>query len=157
MPAARHIGVRVFVDQQQAGPSRQRRVEIELLNHLIAVDDRLARQHVEASRQLLGLTAAMGLDQPGDYVTSARPLAMRGREHGVGLADPRRCAEKNLEPAPAFLLGQGQQCIGGSSLRLIAGHTAPRRSRSYDFIASSARLSLSTFTRGSPSRPSQRP
>ena len=63
MAAAGHVGVGVFVDQQQARPARQRRVEIELLHDLVAVDDRLARQDLEAFDQLLGLAAAVGLDQ----------------------------------------------------------------------------------------------
>ena len=70
MAAAGHIGVGVFVDQQQARPARQRRVEVELLHDLVAVDDRLARQDLEAFDQLLGLAPAVGLDQPA---TTSRP------------------------------------------------------------------------------------
>ena len=72
MAAARHVGVGVFVDQQQARPARQRRVEVELLHHLVAVDDRLARQDLEAVDQLLGLAPAVRLDQAGDDVAAAR-------------------------------------------------------------------------------------
>ena len=125
MAAAGHVGVGVFVDQQQARPARQRRVEIELLHHLVAVDDRLARQDLEAFDQLLGFAAAVGLDQPGDDVAPAGLLAARRREHGVGLADAGRGAEKNLQMPAPFLLGEGQQGVGRSSLRFVAGHAAP--------------------------------
>ena len=72
MTAAGHIAVGIFVHQQQIRPARQRRVEIELLHYLVAVDDRLARQNLEAVDQLLGLAPAMRFDQPGDDVPTAR-------------------------------------------------------------------------------------
>ena len=153
MAAARHVGVGVFVDQQQARPPRERRVEIELLHHLIAVDERLARQDFEAVDQLLGLAPAVRLDQAGDDVAAPGLLAARGRQHGVCLADAGRRAEKNLQAAAPFLVGEGQQRIGRSSLRLAGRPSA----LVYDRSLSSARLSLSTLTRGSPRRPSVRP
>ena len=117
MAAAGHVGVGIFIDQQQARPARQRRVEVELLHDLVAVDDRLARQNLEAFDQLLGLAPAMGLDQTGDDIAPARFLGAGGGQHGVGLADAGRGAEKNLQMPAALLLGEGQQGIGGSSLR----------------------------------------
>ena len=112
MAAAGHIGVGVFVDQQQARPARERRVEVELLHDLIAVDDRLARQDVEAFDQLLGLAPAVRLDQAGHNVAPTRFLGAGGGEHGVGLADAGRGAEKNLQMPTPFLLGESQQCVG---------------------------------------------
>src|SRR4029453_10435443 len=42
MAATRHIGVGILVNKQQARPSLERRVEIELMHDLVAVDDRLS-------------------------------------------------------------------------------------------------------------------
>ena len=77
MAAARHVGVGVFVDQQQARPARQRGVEIELLHHLVAIDDRLARQDFEAFDQLLGLAAAVRFDQARRRHRARRPSRLR--------------------------------------------------------------------------------
>ena len=71
MPAARHIGVGVFVDQQQVRAARQRGVEIELLHHLVAIGERLARQDFEALGELLGFAAAVRLDQADDDIAPA--------------------------------------------------------------------------------------
>ena len=130
MAAAGHVGVGVFVDQQQARPARQRRVEIELLHDLVAIDDRLARQELEAFDQLLGLAAAVRFDQAGDDIASARLLGARGGQHGVGLADAGRGAEKNLQMPAPFLLGESKQRVGRSSLRFVGGHAAPWSSQS---------------------------
>ena len=90
---------------------------IELLHDLVAVDDRLARQNLEAFDQLLGLAPAVGLDQARHDIAPARFLGAGGGQHGVGLADAGRGAEKNLQMPAALLLGEGQQGVGRSSLR----------------------------------------
>ena len=122
MTAAGNIGVRVFVDQKQARPPRQCAVQVKLLHDLVAVDDRLARKSLEAFGQLLGLAAAMCLDQAGDDVAPAGFLGAGGRQHGVGFADAGRGAEKYLQMPAAFLLGEGKQRVRRSSLRLVSGH-----------------------------------
>ena len=111
MAAAGDIGVRVFIDQQQIWPPRQCGIEIEFAHELIAVDDGFARQNFETVNELFRLSAAVRFDKPCDYIAPAGSLALGGREHGVSLADARGGAQKNLKPAPAFFLGQGQQCI----------------------------------------------
>ena len=99
----------------------------------------------------------MGLDQARHDIAPARFLGAGGCEHGVGLADAGRGAEKNLQMPPALFLGQGKQGVRRSSLRYVAGHLGPSKEPIYDFNPSSARLSLSTLTRGSPRRPKVRP
>ena len=120
------------------------------MHDLVAVDDRLARQHLETIDQLLGFAPAVRLDQAGDDIAAARFFRAGGAEHGVGFADARSGAEKNLQMPAAFLFGEGQQRVGRGSLRCVGGHVGLlssggnlRRSP----VLSSARLSLSTLTR----------
>ena len=82
MAAARNVGVGIFVDQQQTRPAGERRVEVEFLHDLVAIDDRLARQDFEAFHQRLGLAPAVRFDEADDDVAalrlrrSARPCSM---------------------------------------------------------------------------------
>ena len=100
------------------GPARQRRVEVELLQDLVAVDDRLARQDLEALEQRSVSWRPCVSTRP---TTTSRPpalLAARGRQHRVGLADAGRRAEEYLETAAPLLAWRepaGRQ--GGSSAR----------------------------------------
>ena len=109
--ATRHVGVGVFVHQQQARPAPERRVEVEFLHDLIAVDNRIARENVKALNQLLGLAPAMGLNQTRHDIAPARFLGAGGGEHGKGLTNARRGAEKNLQVPAPLLLGQGKQGV----------------------------------------------
>ncbi len=111
MARARHIGVGIFVDQQQARPPRQRGVDIEFPHHLIAVHDPMPRQHFEVGEQLLGFLAAVRFDQASDHIAAAGLFAMRRVQHRKGLADARSGAKKDLQPTAAFLAGHRQQRI----------------------------------------------
>ena len=113
------------------GLRRQRRVDVEFMQHAVAIDDRLARQHLEPVEQRLGFLRPWVSTRPA---TTSRPLAFsvaRRRQHGVGLADAGRRAEKDLEMAAAFLLGERQQGFRRGSLRLFSGHGAPMPAQSY--------------------------
>ena len=68
MAAARDIGVRELVDQDQAGTPPQRGVDVELVQDAIDVDRRLAGNDLEALEQRLGLFAAVRLDHAHDDV-----------------------------------------------------------------------------------------
>src|SRR4029077_8570887 len=116
MAAAGHVRVRVFIDQQQVRSARERRIEVELLDHLVAIRQWLAGKDVETLDQLLGFASPVRLDQPGNHVAPGRPLRARSTEHRVGLADARCCAEKNLQMSPTLLLGLGKKGIGRTSL-----------------------------------------
>ena len=125
MAAARNIGVRVFIDQQQAGAALERRVQIELLHDLIAIDDRQARQNVEAFELALGFAAAMRLDQPSDDIATTRLIGLRGCQHCESLPDAGSSAKKYLQMAAPFLAGERKKGVGGSALLGIEGHAAP--------------------------------
>ena len=157
MAAAGDVGVGKFIDQQQLRMARKRGVEIELVHDLVAVDNRLSRQHLKAIDQLLGFAPSVRFDQAGNDIAAARFFPAGGAEHGVGFSDTRSGAEKNLQMSAPFLSGQGEERVGRSSLRCVGGHWPPLAAAIYDFKSSSARLSLSTLTRSSPSRPNVRP
>ena len=104
--------------------------------------------------------------------TTSRPahlLAARRLEHGVGLADARAHAEEDLEPPARFrgllALDGRQQRVGiGPSVVHRHGAKLPHaraggvgRDHGAPTAASSARLSGSTSTTGSPRKPSCRP
>src|SRR3546814_3750349 len=57
----------------------------------------------------LGFGAAVGLDQAGDDIDSVLLQPPRALEHGIGLADPRRHAEIDLQPTPVLAGGGGQE------------------------------------------------
>src|SRR5262249_1596211 len=88
---------------------------------------------------------------------AARLLGAGGAEHGVGFPDARRGAEKNLQMSPPFLLGEGEERIRRSSLLCVGGHSPPLAAAIYHLKSAKAKVSLSTLTRGSPSRPKVRP
>ena len=112
MPAAGGVGVGEFVDQNQLRAPLQDRVEIHLGKEVALVFDLLPRDDLEAFEQRLGLAPAMRLDDADDDIDAVAPLGLRGQQHLVGLADPRRGAEKNLQPPAAFLFCRGEQCFG---------------------------------------------
>ena len=78
-------------------------------------------------RQPLGqrvrFLAAVGFDVADDDVAPVLQFALRRLEHGVGFADARAHAEKNLEPAALFLGGfalkRGQQGVGIGALAVV--------------------------------------
>src|SRR5262245_1954627 len=140
MAASRHVGVRIFVDKQQAGPSLKRRIEIELVHDLVAVSDRLSRKFFEAFEQLLGLAPAVRFDQASDNVTTARLLVAGRGEHAIGLSNARSRTEKDLQMPAAFLLGESKQRVRRTSFCFVSGHMAPYRA--IYVSPSSARLSL---------------
>ena len=108
--------MRELVDEQDGGPARERRVDVELGDACVR-DDRLApgklRQALEQAR---GFRAAVRLDEADDDVDALLAQAARGREHRIGLADARRGAEEHLQPtAPAagfLLLDAREQRVG---------------------------------------------
>ncbi len=53
----------------------------------------------EAGKQRVGLGPAVRLDVADDHIHAFGPALMRGLEHGVGLADAGRVAQKNLQRA----------------------------------------------------------
>ncbi len=117
---------------------------------------------LESLEQPLGVCTAMRLHVPDDDVLSGSANVLRGLEHRVGLADTGGSAKENTEAAALgaglFCLDVGQQLIG---IGPYFGHARlsepPEGHLAGACIASSARFSSSTFTRGSPSHPSNLP
>ena len=108
---------------------RQRRIQVELVHDQVAVDDRLARQDLEAFQQRLGLDAAVGLDETDDDVA---PFGFRGagrRKHGIGLAHAGCGAKKYLEFSAPLFLGEREERFGRCSLPFVDCHPGPDTGR----------------------------
>ena len=107
MAAAGGVAVSQFIDQHKLRLGREQAVEVHFFEQhatVFAAHQRLLRQ---AAEQGFGFGAAMGFDHAGENLHALAQLRVRGLEHGVGLADPGRRPEKNLEPATA---SAGQVC-----------------------------------------------
>ena len=99
MSAVRSVGVGELVDDDQLGLALERRVQIEFLDRAPVVFNHAPRQDFEPLDERARLGAAMSLDEPDDDIDAFVFQAPGVLQHGVGLADPRRRAEKDLEPA----------------------------------------------------------
>ena len=153
VPPAIGIGVGELVDQRQRRTAGQQAVEVHLGQRAALVDHRLAGQLRQPGKLGLGLGPAMGLDQGGQNIDALGPPAVRVVEHGPGLADPRRRADEDLQPAASFARCLRQQRVGRWANVGVRGHSVGVSSAPAGGIgnaASSARLVSSTFTRGSP-------
>jgi len=139
--------MRQFVNQDQRRLARQGNVDVELLQHRSVMRDFLARDTFEAGDQRFRFLSAMGFDHADDNVRTLLGLLLRCTQHPVGLADTGRGAKEDLELAasrPGFLfLDAGEKFV---RIGALVGHWD-------ECSASSARLSLSTLTRGSPKTP----
>ena len=100
---ARRVAVRQFVQQHQAvvvvRAEGQRGIEVELLQHAVAVGHGLQRQARQVARHDLGLGAAVGLDEAHHQRRALGPGRPRGGQHRVGLADAGGGTEEDLQPA----------------------------------------------------------
>ena len=99
MPAVRSVGVCELVDDDQLGLAGKRRVDVEFLERAPVVFDPAPGQNFEPFDERARLGAAMRLDEPDDDVDAFISQAPRVLQHGVGLANAGRSAEKNLQPA----------------------------------------------------------
>jgi len=108
MTAARGVGMGEFVDQRDLRPPRDQRVEVHLLECLILVGEPPARQHFEALQQRFGFHPSMGLDHADDDIDAGLLPGVGALQHFVGLADARRGADEDLEPARTAVLAPGR-------------------------------------------------
>ena len=138
------------------GPARQRGVEVEFLDHA-GPDGRSAGAAApRALEQGRGLAAAMRLDEADDDI-DAVGLAGAGRASAWRRSCRRRARRRGRPSACRGLrLPASASSASGSGRLLALGRVAPCQI-SQGFSASSARLSRSTLTRGSPTIPSRRP
>src|SRR5450755_2949338 len=86
-----------FIDQYELRAARDDRVQVHFLEGLILVPKAPSRYDLDAVEQCLRLRPAMSLDDAGDDINSSFQLCVSIFQHGVGLADPRGCADKNLK------------------------------------------------------------
>ena len=164
--AARRISMSELVHQDDLRPARDDRVDIHFIERLVLVGDTPARDDLHAIQQRLGLAAAVGFDDADHDVIAVFFPGARGLQHLVGLADAGRRTDKDLEFSGAAFLAPGsfQQGVWRRPVLNIAallGHAGSGSSRVETAIycaapRSRARLSASTFTRGSPTKPTRR-
>ncbi len=119
---ARSVGVGELVDQANGRPASQDRVDVHLAEGHAAVFDDARGDDLEVADLLLGLGAAMGLDQADDDVDPLRLEPVPLAEHRIGLAHAGRRAEVDLEPAPRLTADQVQELLGSRSLEFRRGH-----------------------------------
>jgi len=124
VPAAGHVGVGELVDDHQAWAPLQDAVDIHLIEDAVAIDDLLARQHVQPVEQQFGLGPAMGFQDADDQVGLLLQPALRRLQHGIGLPDAGRGAEEYLEPPPFGLLQLGKQRFGVRAVGIVS-HDGP--------------------------------
>jgi hypothetical protein len=106
--------------------------------------------------QRLGLGAAMRLDHADHDIDARRAPRRAFGQHLIGLADAGGGAEQHLQTPAALLRGGAQKGLGVGTLLGIGLRTHSRLLRLPPSL-SSARLSASTLTRGSPRKPSSAP
>ena len=136
---ARGIGVGQLVDQADGRPARQDGVDVHLAEGHAAVLDDAGRDDLEVADLLLGLGAAVGLDQADDDVDPLRLEPVPFAEHRVGLAHAGRRAQVDLEPAPRLAADQVQELLGSRAMEFRGGHgNGPRLVREPRSVASTA-------------------
>ena len=112
-------------DQLGLGLALERRVQIKFIERAAVVFNLASRQDLEPFDERARLGAAMSLDEPDDDIDAFVLQALRVLQHGVGLADARRGAEKNLQPARSLPAERRQKRvrIGASGVRSVGwGH-----------------------------------
>ena len=129
MTTAGRVGVRQFVDQRQCRLAGDQRIDVHLLEHLPAMLDQAQRDAVEAGEQRPCLGAAMGLDHADHDVHAGFQSCVRALQHLIGLADARRGADENFQPADLVVgaaRGREQRLGRGSVFGVAARlrHTA---------------------------------
>ena len=105
--------MRELVDKHELRPARENRVEIHLGEEVTLVLDLPAGYGFEADEQRLGLAPSMRLDDADDDVDALAALRLRRHQHLVGLANPRRGADKYLEATAGLAFGRRQQRLRG--------------------------------------------
>ncbi|SQE13500.1 hypothetical protein BP312_01351 [Bordetella pertussis] len=161
------VGVRQFVEQQQAGPARHGGLQVEFAQAASLEVERLQGQGRQRIEQRGGVGAAVGFDQPRHDIHALRGLGARRGQHGIGLAYAGAGAEVDAQPpAPGVglrLLQGLEQAVGVEAVVAGVGHgvgvsrrEGSRAGGTHTIRAplqrrrSSARLRASTLTTGSP-------
>ena len=162
-PGALRVRQLVDQDQRRAGAPARRRGRTRASVRAAVGRRSCSGKHVQALEQRRGLGAAVGLDD-ADHARRL-PCGLqraRGRQHRVGLADAGGGAEEDLAACRArraalLALHVRQQRVGVGAVGRRCRPWHQPYGLSVGLCASSARFSSSTFTRGSPRKPSWRP
>src|SRR6185437_10598433 len=128
MAAVGRVGVGELVDDDQLGLALESGVEIELLERAPAIFNPAPRQDFEALDKRARLGAAMSLDEPNDDVDALLFEAPGVLQHGVGLTNAGRGAEKDLQPARSFPADRRQKRVRIGSSRVGSVGWGHRRS-----------------------------
>src|SRR5581483_3279056 len=95
----RGIRVRQLVHDDERGAPCEDGVQIHLLERLLVILETATRDDVEAVKERTRFRSSMRLDDGDDDVRALPELLARRLEHRVRLADSRRHADEDLEPA----------------------------------------------------------
>ena len=120
--AARCIGVRQLIDENDLRPPRDDGVEIHLLEALAFVRNAPAGHDFKTLQQRFGLFASVGLHDADDNVVAVLLSGPGLLQHFIGFADTRRGTHEDLELAEASLFATGglEQCFRRGALVLVA-------------------------------------
>ena len=108
----------MLIHERELRFARERGVEIEFCECDAAMFQRAAGDLRQTNGERVGFLATVRFDIADDHVASSFQLTLRGLQHGVGLADAGRHAEKNLEPT-AF--PGGLRALDGTQQRIRIG------------------------------------
>ena len=110
--AAGGVGVGQLVDQGDGRPAGEHGVEVHLLQHDAAVLDPPARHLLQLADLGGGLRPAVRLDEADHHVDALPPQPVSLLEHVVGLADPGREAQVDLQPAALLPADEVEEQLG---------------------------------------------
>ena len=162
VPDAGHVRVGQLIHQHERRLSLEHGIQVHFLKDLPAVVQLHPGDRLEDRSQLLRLLPLVALQVANDDIDPLGLFLPGFLQHGVRLAHPGGHAEKNLELSLALpLLFHGaQEDIGIRPLVIRHGRLRVRITESisprpyFGNSLSRATLSASTFTRGSPRKPS---
>ena len=109
--AVRRVGVGEFVDDDQLGLARQRRVYVEFLDDLAAIIDFSTRKNLQVLGERLRLLASMGFDETDEDIDAIGAARAGALQHRIGLADAGRRAEKNAQLTARRGFRHGEQGV----------------------------------------------
>lgn len=127
VPAARHVGVGELVDQGDRRPAGQHGVEVEFVEHGVAVRHPPWRDDLEAGQLLGGARPPVRVHDRHHHVGASADSPMGLPQHGERLSRAGGGTEVDPQPSPARRLGDGGAC--GTGHDAIIHPRGPRRSR----------------------------
>ena len=102
--------------------TQQDGVAVHLAELDAAILDDPGRNDLEIGDLFRRLGASVGFDEADHDVHPLLLEPLPFSKHGVGLADPRRRAEIDLQPSPGLTADQVEELLGAGSCWLLADH-----------------------------------